>query len=106
MNEKGDVLQWGVRYAPDAKSPEKTLAGKNITNVELSEDRVFALSRDGKVYSMPIAKKDQAESIKIPEPSWIPGLPSNSNISYRMLKPELSYFERSDQNHLTRKRPN
>lgn len=94
MNDKGDILQWGVGYAPDIKAPEKTLAGKNITTVELSEDRVFALSKDGKVYSMPIAKKDQADGIKMPEPSWIPGLSSDSKISYRMLKPELGYFER------------
>lgn len=96
MNEKGDILQWGIGYSPGIKIPEETLTGKNITAVELSGDRVFALSKDGKVYSMPIAKKDQTEGIKMPEPSWIPGLSSDSKISYRMLKPELGYFERFD----------
>lgn len=96
MDEKGDILQWGVGYAPNIKAPEKTLTGKNIIAVELSEDRVFALSKAGSVYSLPMAKKDQAEGIKMPKPSWIPGLSSDSKISYRILKPELDYFERSD----------
>ncbi|KAL0638102.1 hypothetical protein Q9L58_002883 [Maublancomyces gigas] len=94
VNEKGDILQWGVGFAPDTKTPEQTLTGKDIIAVELSGDRLFALSKAGKVYSMPMAKKDQAEGVKMPEPSWIPGLSSDSKVSYRMLKPELSYFER------------
>ncbi|RPB15288.1 RCC1/BLIP-II [Morchella conica CCBAS932] len=93
VNEKGDILQWGTGYAPDIKEPEKTLTGKDITTVEISGDRVFALSKDGKIYSLPMSKKDQTESTKLSESSWIPGVSSESKISYRLLKPELGYFE-------------
>lgn len=94
VTEKGDLLQWGTGYSEDIKEPEITLKGKNIVKVDLSQDRVFALSRDGRVYSLPTSKKYQTAGLKPAEPSWIPVLGSESNIHYRTLKPELGYFEK------------
>jgi len=94
VTEKGDLLQWGTAYADGIKTPEVTLKGKNIVKAQLSQDRVFALSKDGAVYSLPMAKKYQLSGAKPSEASWIPGLSSEANIHYRILKPELGYFER------------
>jgi len=94
VTENGDLLQWGTAYADGIKTPEVTLTGKNILKAQLSQDRVFALSKDGTVYSLPMAKKYQLSGARPSEPSWIPGLSSEANIHYRTLKPELGYFER------------
>ncbi|RPB00386.1 hypothetical protein L873DRAFT_811387 [Choiromyces venosus 120613-1] len=93
ITEKGDLLQWGTAYADGIKTPEVTLKGKNIVKAQLSQDRIFPLSKDGTVYSLPMAKKYQLAGAKPSESSWIPGLSSESNIHYRTLKPELRYFE-------------
>ncbi|PWW71694.1 hypothetical protein C7212DRAFT_367064 [Tuber magnatum] len=93
VTEKGDLLQWGTAYADGIKTPEVTLKGKNIVKAQLSRDRILALSKDGAVYSLPIAKKYQLPGTKPSEASWIPGLSSKGSIHYRALKPDLGYFE-------------
>jgi alpha-tubulin suppressor-like RCC1 family protein len=93
VNDKGDVLQWGSGYAPETKKPEATLTGKNIDKVVLSKDKVIALSKEKTVYTFPISKAHQQEGLKPTETSWIPGRSSSSNISYRVLKPQLGYLE-------------
>ncbi|KAG0126917.1 hypothetical protein HOY82DRAFT_491248 [Tuber indicum] len=89
VTERGDLLQWGIAYADGVGTPEITLKGKNIVKVQLSQDRVFALSKDGTVYSLPMAKKYQLSGAKPSEASWIPGLTSEANIHYRTLKPDV-----------------
>jgi len=94
VDDRGDVLQWGDGYAKGLKVPEITLKGKNIERVLLSQDKIVALSKDKTVYSFPISKNLQQEGVKPRESSWIPGMSSESDISYRILNPELGYLER------------
>lgn len=86
-------MQWGNGYSDGTRIPETTFKGKNIERVVLSKDKVIALSKDKTIYSFPIAKEHQLSGKKPSESSWIPGLSSTSDISYRILKPELGYFE-------------
>ncbi|KAF8250271.1 RCC1/BLIP-II [Wilcoxina mikolae CBS 423.85] len=94
VNDKGDILQWGTGYSAGIKVPETTLKGKNIERVVLTKDKIIALSKDKTIYSLPISKQYQQEGFKPTESSWIPGLSSTSEISYRILKPDLSYLEK------------
>jgi alpha-tubulin suppressor-like RCC1 family protein len=94
VDEKGNVLMWGKGYSPEANRPEPTLTGKNIEKVIISQDKIVALSKDKKVYTFPISKTYQQEGAKPVEASWVPGMSSPAEISYRILKPEgLGYLE-------------
>ncbi|KAH9057653.1 RCC1/BLIP-II [Lactarius vividus] len=57
VDGRGDVYQWGDGFfghpASADGTPALTLRGKNITKVQVTESRVFALSADGKVYVIP-----------------------------------------------------
>lgn len=86
--ENGDVVQWGKGYTEDSTSPETTLKGKDIKQITISRDRVIALSKSGKVYSVPASKAEQQSGTKLSESSWIPGWSSTSTISYRNLTPQ------------------
>ena len=92
--ENGDLYQWGTSYSAEAKEPERTLKGKDLIGVTLSNDRILALSKDGTVYSLPTSKEDQISGPKQSESSWIPFWPSTAKISYRTLKPQLSRSEK------------
>ena len=91
--ENGDLYQWGTTYSAEVKEPERTLKGKDLTSVSLSNDRILALSKSGTVYSLPVSKTDQLSGPKPSESSWIPFWPSSSKISYRTLAPKLSWKE-------------
>ncbi|RPA84758.1 RCC1/BLIP-II [Ascobolus immersus RN42] len=94
VSASGDIYQWGVDYDSEAKAPELTLKGKNIERVEMSTDTIFALSKDGMVYSVPISRKEQLEGKK-PKESALFGLSSTSSpISYRILQPALGFGEK------------
>ncbi|KAI5806177.1 regulator of chromosome condensation 1/beta-lactamase-inhibitor protein II [Geopyxis carbonaria] len=93
VNDKGDVLQWGIGYDPNVKIPEFSLRGKNIERVALTKDKVVALSKDKIVYTFPISKELQHDGAKPSETSWVPGTSSKSEIAYRTLEPTLGYFE-------------
>ena len=95
ITENGDLLQWGTGYAPEAREPAATLEGKDLVSVEISKDRIIALSSSGKVYSLPVSQLDQASGPKPSETSWIPFFTSSASISYRELKPSnLAYSEK------------
>ena len=94
LGENGDLYQWGSRFAPGAEEPRRTLAGKDLISIELSEDRVIALSSSGKVYSVPASQSEQETGPKRREYSWVPFWSSASSISYRTIQPQLSAFER------------
>lgn len=96
VTEDGEVLQWGTGYSEDCTQPEPTLKGKNIIKVSLSRDRIMALSKSGEVYAMPISKKDQL-SFKKPleaSSSWLPMGAVESPISYRIVSPKLTSWEK------------
>lgn len=92
VDQNGDVLQWGVAYAPGISTPEFTLKGKNIRQVELSDDAVIALGKDGTIYNIPLSKQGQLEGKKPNESGWLGGSPSP--ISYRKINPPLGLNER------------
>ena len=92
--ENGDLYQWGTSYSLEAREPQRTLKGKNLTSVTLSSDRIVALAKDGTVYSLPISKEDQLSGPKPAESSWIPFWPSSSPVSYRTIQPKLSWKEK------------
>ncbi|THC99014.1 hypothetical protein EYZ11_001488 [Aspergillus tanneri] len=94
ITENGDLVQWGQGYSETDFRPTKTLTGKNLTSLCMSNDRILALSSDGNVYSLPIAKDDQASGRKPKESSWIPFWSGTAGVSYRSLQPSLKLGER------------
>jgi alpha-tubulin suppressor-like RCC1 family protein len=86
--ENGDLVQWGIGYSEDVRSPSVTLRGKGLVSIAISKDRVIGLGRDGTVYSVPASKADQESGRKEVESSWIPFWSSTASISYRKLEPK------------------
>ncbi|OOF99792.1 hypothetical protein ASPCADRAFT_203616 [Aspergillus carbonarius ITEM 5010] len=94
ITEHGDLVQWGKGYSETEFKPAKTLIGKNLTSLCMSNDRILALSSDGNVYSLPIAKDDQLTGRKLKEGSWVPFRSGTASVSYRLLQPGLKLGER------------
>jgi alpha-tubulin suppressor-like RCC1 family protein len=110
IDERGDLVQWGVAYAADgdnALQPRRTLAGKNLKALALTRDRVMALAADGRVYSVPASAAEQRAGPKPLEKrggaAWLlpsfwatsPATPAAEAISYRTLEPPgLTWGER------------
>lgn len=95
IDEKGDLLQWGVAFSKDVTEPTKTLRGQNLTSLEFSRDRIIALSRGGTVYSIPVSQAEQREGPKPTSTSWIPFWSTSNDVSYRTRTPEnLGWSER------------
>lgn len=86
VTEDGDLLQWGLGYDASSREPVPTLKGKNITKITISKDRIIALSKSGKAYSIAASKADQTSEPKPQESTWIPFWTSPSSIGYRELK--------------------
>jgi alpha-tubulin suppressor-like RCC1 family protein len=95
VNEKGDLLQWGVAYSQDCRAPTVTLRGKDIQEISISRDRIIALSSSGTVYSVPASKAEQDTGSKPAESTWVPFWTSKSRVSYRTLTPkDLAWGEK------------
>lgn len=95
VTEKGDLVQWGTGYSKDDPKPAVTLAGKDLVKLSLSRDRIIGLSSSGSVYSIPVARSDQASGEKeTAGSSWLPFWSSPSPVSYRTLKPDLKVGEK------------
>jgi alpha-tubulin suppressor-like RCC1 family protein len=95
IDEKGDLIQWGVGYSPSSKQPARTLQGKDLVSIAVSRDRIIGLASNGTVYSIPVSKEEQEGGQKAMESSWIPFWTGRANISYRKLEPkDLSWNER------------
>lgn len=92
IDEKGDLLQWGIDFSKTAKEPTRTLKGKNLVSCALSRDRIIALSSSGTVYSVPVSQEEQKNGPKPSESSWLPILSSTSDISYRTHTPSDLIF--------------
>lgn len=89
VTEGGDLVQWGTGYWAEDPMPHYTLRGKGIVKLAISQDRILALSGDGAVYSLPVAKSDQLSGAK-PDAgsSWLSFWSSpGSSINYRQIKP-------------------
>lgn len=86
--DNGDVVQWGDRFAAHSvKSPEVTLQGKDAVKIVQSRNMLYALSRDGSVYSFPVSKELQVAGPKEKEvrTRLIPGWKRDAKITYRQL---------------------
>lgn len=94
ITEDGDLIQWGKGFSETEYKPSKTLTGKNLKSLALSENRIIALSSDGSVFSLPISKEEQKTGPKPRESSWVPFWGSKSGLSYRILNPALGLGER------------
>ena len=84
--ENGDLLQWGSDFSAESRQPIPTLKGKDLTQVQISRDRIVALSSSGKVYTLPVSQPDQLSGPKPQESSWVPFLSSTSPVSYRTIQ--------------------
>lgn len=87
IDEKGDLLQWGVAFSKTNPQPTYTLKGKNLVSLALSRDRVLALSDSGTVYSLPASQEEQQSGTKPKESSWLPGWTSTADLAYRIHNP-------------------
>ncbi|KAL9106943.1 MAG: hypothetical protein Q9227_008066 [Pyrenula ochraceoflavens] len=95
VTESGDLLQWGKDFCEEETQPTVTLKGKNLKQIEISRDRILALSENGAVYSLPVSQYEQREGPKPMESSWVPFWNASSPISYRPLKPtDLAWNEK------------
>lgn len=95
IDERGDLMQWGVAFSKDIQEPVKTLRGQNLTSLAISRDRIFALSSAGAVYSIPVSQAEQKEGPKPESTSWIPFWGGSNDISYRIRTPEnLAWSEK------------
>ncbi|KAL9094822.1 MAG: hypothetical protein Q9165_002771 [Trypethelium subeluteriae] len=95
IDEKGNLLQWGTSFSPSSSNPTLTLQGKNLQSLAISRDRIFGMSKDGKVYSVPVSQEDQERDSKPLESTWIPFWKSRSKIGYRRIEPQnLSWGEK------------
>lgn len=87
IDENGNLLQWGLGYSSSNAQPVITLAGKNLTALSLSRDRVLALSASGHVYSIPVDAEEQKTGVRQDESTWVPFWSFKAAISYRRLTP-------------------
>lgn len=95
IDEKGNLLQWGIGYSKDVTEPTLTLRGKNLVELAVSKDRILARSSSGSVYTLPVSAEDQATGKKPSESSWIPFWSTASPVSYRTLQPkDLAWNEK------------
>jgi alpha-tubulin suppressor-like RCC1 family protein len=68
---RGNVYQWGDGFDHQASGPQLTLRGKDIVHLEVTEDRVFALSSSGAIYTLPSRISDRSNWPAPPPPcSW------------------------------------
>lgn len=88
IDEKGDLLQWGLAFSQDVNEPTKTLRGQNLKSLAISKDRIIALSSSGQVYSIPVSQTEQNEGPKPESKSWIPFWGGSNHLSYRIRTPE------------------
>jgi alpha-tubulin suppressor-like RCC1 family protein len=98
VTEKGDLVQWGLGYSKADATPVITLKGKDLAKIEVSEDRIIALSRNGSVYAIPASRDDQEGGKKLEQQKSSWSLWSSSGkeaISFQNLTPAgLGWGER------------
>ncbi|KAJ1310324.1 hypothetical protein OPQ81_007063 [Rhizoctonia solani] len=92
VDAAGDVYQWGAAYYGEGNTgggPQRTLSGKNISQVALSATRVFALSeKTGKVYVLSHTAGKQSRGDAKKDSWWGLGgwLGDDSSVNYLELR--------------------
>ena len=94
ITDNGDLVQWGKGFSESDSKVTKTLTGKGLVSLCMSQDRIIALASDGKVYSLPIPKSEQESGRKPSETSWLPFWSRSARVSYRLLTPSLKLGEK------------
>ncbi|KAH9879788.1 hypothetical protein J1614_001812 [Plenodomus biglobosus] len=95
IDDKGDLLQWGLAFSKDVTEPTKTLRGQNLKSLAISKDRIIALNSSGQVYSIPVSQAEQKEGPKPASTSWVPFWGGSNDVSYRIRTPEnLAWSEK------------
>lgn len=59
VTEKGDLVQWGLGFAKADPTPRTTVKGKDIVKIDVSLDRIIALTGSGTVISIPASSDSQ-----------------------------------------------
>ncbi|OJT08890.1 Protein FMP25, mitochondrial [Trametes pubescens] len=77
VDARGDIYQWGDGFfgnepGSSHTKPRVTLRGKNITQLQLTRSRVFALSASGRVYVLSSRQAEQALPAGAPTPASTP----------------------------------
>jgi alpha-tubulin suppressor-like RCC1 family protein len=98
VTEKGDLVQWGLGFSKSDPLPKTTIKGKDIVKIDVSLDRIIALTRSGTVLSVSSSKHDQDTAPKLEDKSssWSLWKSIGSDlVSSRNLTPTgLGYGER------------
>lgn len=79
INEKGDLYQWGLGFNGDSKNP--TIKGKKLIKVKISNNTIYALTKNGEVLYLPVNFELQKE-INNKEKGWL----GSYNVNYFKLK--------------------
>ncbi|EJP69360.1 rRNA processing protein [Beauveria bassiana ARSEF 2860] len=90
VTESGDLVQWGTGFSQADPKPSLTLRGKDLAKIEVSADRIIALSRSGNVYSVPASRNDVKGGFKPDEHknSWsFWSSPGKAAVNFRDLTP-------------------
>ncbi|KAJ7285663.1 regulator of chromosome condensation 1/beta-lactamase-inhibitor protein II [Mycena rebaudengoi] len=93
VDARGDVYQWGEGHAPrtlEGGKPRRTLSGKDIIKLQLSDRRVFALSKSGRVYVLDSDASEQTLSAPPPHPWWRFWATSQL-VGYAELRPDSTF---------------
>lgn len=64
VTEKGDLVQWGLGFSKTDPTPRTTLKGKDIVKIEVSLDRIIALTRNGLAFSVSATSDHQETGLK------------------------------------------
>ncbi|KOS17445.1 Protein FMP25 [Escovopsis weberi] len=90
VTETGDLVQWGAGFSEADPTPSVTLRGKDLVKIEVSKDRIIALSRKGSVYAVPSSRHDLEGGLKPDESKSVWGLWSSTGkekISFQDMTP-------------------
>ncbi|CCC09673.1 hypothetical protein SMACR_03706 [Sordaria macrospora] len=88
IDEKGNLVQWGVAFDKENYTPTVTLKGKDLVKLAMSRDRIIGLASNGEVYSVPVAAADQRAGQKDVTASSSSLWSSQSPVNFRSLKPK------------------
>ncbi|KAJ7694182.1 regulator of chromosome condensation 1/beta-lactamase-inhibitor protein II, partial [Mycena rosella] len=92
VDARGDVYQWGEGYASSDLGdgqPTRTLSGKGIVKLQLTDRRVFALSESGKVYVLASSASNQAPTE--PRAPWWKFWASSQLVDFAELTPQQNF---------------
>ncbi|KAK1232984.1 hypothetical protein PQX77_003898 [Marasmius sp. AFHP31] len=70
IDARGDVYQWGEGFSKEQNKPCRTLSGKDIVQIQLSESRLYALSSSGKIYVLAASESQQIPALHTQSPWW------------------------------------